>query len=311
MSRREFVGITAGVIGYGLGLGYLGYTLGKKNSLVENVVLNNSITNPSNTIEQEAGIYFNPLQHIYAFDQFSKGGLRGWAKYGDGIPKIGQLIAPEGTTQGGLTGETVLVIPSDYYSEDCWKGKGCYSAKAIKRMSWIWKKRIRWESWLVWKSKNNLRDQEDFGWFSFDIDTQMGFDLDLQDRRFYRIRWLNYDGNNFRREWQYDAGIEIEPDWRSFPGDPIQELTCNCTNTNRKYDWLYTRMDIDLGKRKYVEFQCADRIWKIDQSPSRWEKSREWDKLNNLLNFGWTVQTRIKDTTAYLYIDSTLISAEE
>lgn len=252
-------------------------------------------------------VYYNPLPHLYWADQFNGGllnlgcGRGGWSRYerSDGSVTADTIPAPDGT-QGALTGNKALILETGPTYGDC---------TAIKRTTWIWKKRVRYESWFVWKNFDNITN---FNLLEFKYDTQIGV-APNEDRRHYGVHWINHDGTAYRRKWQYDAGSDSHHDWRDFPGDPVQELTCNCSFNPRvghiqyKYNWIYIRFDINLETHKYEEFQCADRIWTINDSPIR-EDTPEKGMLNNLLNMSIYVSSNDINSTCYLYMDSSVMS---
>ena len=262
---------------------------------------------PSGAAFVKPHIYFNPLKHIYMYDIFAIGNTQGWGPFEStfGDPYVGSLPCekpPHALTRGGLSGQQVLIQPATHANK---------FGRVIKRGSWIWASRIRYECWFTFKNFGFKYPAKgaNYGAFRFDIDSQMGTGAE-SDRRWFSVRW-----NSASATWEYSCGVEDTQQWKPLPGDAKQELTWNQCY---KYDWLYARMDIHLGKHEYVEFQCANRVWDLrGLRPCKGKKycgesnAQEADVLNNLINFTFSANKGDAEQPSYLLIDSAVVSADE
>lgn len=262
---------------------------------------------PNGTVFIKPHVYYHPLKHIYMYDIFASGDLQGWGpfEYTRGEPYVGSLPseAPgHALTRGGLSGQQVLIQPATHATA---------FGRVIKRGSWIWTNNIRYECWFTFKNFGFKYPAKgaNYGTFRFDIDTQMGTGVE-SDRRWFSIRW-----NSASLTWEYSCGTEDTQQWKPLPGNAKQELTWN---QRYKYDWLYARMDINLGKHEYAEFQCANRVWNLrGLRPCKGKKfcgesnAQEADVLTNLINFTFSANKGDANEPSYLLIDSVVVSADE
>ena len=164
----------------------------------------------------------------------------------------------------------------------------------------------------------------------------MGFDVQENGKRYHvGARYLNAVDGRMVQKWQYEAvspGTDkdwawgMEGDWCKRGVDPwwfgkryadgshdgfqwlengAQKLCYN--ETDCKLNWQYMRLKIDTWKRRYVEFQCQDRIWDMRGIPCCTVDA--YNRIDNLINPLFWVEADT-DRSVFLYIDSVAVSQE-
>jgi hypothetical protein len=146
------------------------------------------------------------------------------------------------------------------------------------------------------------------------------FDLHNREHRWWPgLRYYNYEGEEMQGRWQYnDGGIDpLLSEFTDVP-DGEQALCWNSPNDSVpwKPNWHYLRIDLDMEDLSYEELQCNDVVYDmrdLPHEPSDPEhepgKVSPWPDIDGLLNPVLAIQTN-KDTRAFLYLDSLLLSAE-
>ena len=278
--------------------------------LYENVTIEKQCNCTNNVSELTMGVYYNPLRHIYWYDTFNDG-LAGWDVYRESKARVYSGYLPnerdQTLTRGGLSGEKVMIIEG---------------GTAIKRTSWLWKNKIRLETWYIFKNFNNTISQDNLtGSVTFKYDTQIGVSPGNYFRSHFAMKFRNLNNNKkILQQWNYLSNEymkynsstkkdEYIEEYVPLPGNPIQELTYN---EKYKYDWNYLRLDIDLDKHEYVEFQSNDRIWDLRGIKKvNCVKCGEENVLNNLLNFAFSISSVDSKKPSTLAIDSVIMSADD
>ncbi len=263
-------------------------------------------------------VYFSPLKNNYEY--YFKDGFQGWNKLSStSEPYIGKLIYPQNLPEpdlGGLTGNQVLVIKNKRTLSKMQVGLDI--SDILQNNS-----KLRWETWFVYKNYTPSRDygckgksqsegdearyegciwvdkisKNDWAFEQIKSIGNITFTIKT-NKRIYAIDWLNYD-TDFRRKWTFLNNVNKYQELEN----PIQEL---CFNAAYKYDWVYARLDIDLIKNEYLEFQCMERIWNLKGlSPYLTEETKD-----QLVSYGIESSVYNADSDTYLYIDSTCISGE-
>lgn len=276
----------------------------------ENLTIGRQCNCSNNMSELTMGVYYNPLRHIYWYDTFNDG-LAGWGVYRESSGHVSNGYLPnergQTLTRGGLSGEKVMII------ED---------SAAIKRTSWLWKNKIRLETWYIFKNFNSVISQDNLtDNVIFEYDTQMKVAPENYYRSHYGVKFRNLNNDKkILQQWNYLSNEymkynlstkknETIVEYTPLPGDPIQELTYN---EKYKYDWDYLRLDIDLDKHEYIEFQSNDRVWNLRgiKKPDCINCGEE-NVLNNLLNFVFAIQSIDSRKPSILAIDSVIMSADD
>lgn len=271
---------------------------------------------------------FDPLERIIFYDDFDEG-LRGWSElignYEHSLdsmlpeyrdmrpPMLSNLSMWDTGTAGSMEGTYALKLAS--------RPQRGAIATSIKRQTFRHRGQIQLECYFTFKPEASelrlsLHDVRAFGVL---FDLQDGFQAEY--RWMPHLRYLNAMDDEIRQRWQVkgqtrpfraigDSGETVShfhlgpENWEDVDFAP-QTLSYNEIAT--KMNWHYLKINVDLASRRFLGFQCNDRIY--DGDALKVIKIPAMPNLNCMLNTAFWVESN-RDKRAFLYLDSVLLSGE-
>ena len=275
---------------------------------------------------------FSPLPRILVYDDFNTG-LNGWVELignylgslerrrdtwrvraeDEGDPtRVANLLLTDCRpptlsnatmwdvgTHGGMGGTYALKVATRPLKD--------HLAKALKRITWRKLGKLQCELYFTFHPEPSELDlgEADFQAFGISYDIQ-----DDQHRYWPAIRYLNAEGGQPVRRWQYHASgdrvVHLDG-FEAVPGSgPQDELCYNEIAT--KQNWHYLRWTIDLATRQYIDLQCNDQVY--DLRGLSHPLVNPYANLRTLLNLGVWVEAGA-DRRCFFYVDSVLLSTDE
>lgn len=273
---------------------------------------------------------FEPLTRILYYDDFDEG-MHGWSQlignyeytldsilpdYADiRPPQLSNLTMWDTGTAGSMAGTYALKMAT--------RPRAGSIGVGIKRQTFRKLTRIQFECYFCFKPEAaELRlSATDVRAFGVLFDIQGGYH-DPRARWMPHLRYLNaLDGQRAGR-WQTKpetrriekiggsgetvSHFHLGPEgWIDVPGS--DQIVCY-NEIATKMNWSYLRVGIDLEAQRFTGFQCdeqhfgPDGMHVIQMAPM--------PNLFNMLNTLFWVETDV-NKSAFLYIDSCLLSAEE
>jgi len=245
-------------------------------------------------------------------------------------------------SHGSLSGQYSLKLSTrpvaNPYSQPPAPGSMCH---AIKRLSFhhLKRKYLQFEMWFAYTAEQDKVDGK--GELPGLHETSVrafgaGWDLQERGNRYFAgVRYLNAVDGELKKKWQFiypsakddrDWAYDTEGDWCIKGVDPqwfakrypdgrhdgfldvkegYQPLCYN--ETDCKINWQYFRLLIDTEKREYIEMQCQDKTFSLEQHPIYAVKP--YARIDGLMNPLVWVET---DThrRVFLFVDSIVISQE-
>ncbi|MHB1132032.1 MAG: DUF6772 family protein [Chloroflexota bacterium] len=254
---------------------------------------------------------FNPLERILFHDDFDNG-LSGWTelignyfdKFGNANNDMGDCRPPMLSSASMWDTGTAGAFQGTYSLKIATRPTPGHLAKALKRMTFQAKRRMRCEAFFTYRAEaSRLQlDEEEFHAFGTSYDIQ-----DEEKRYWPAIRYLNAENGKVVGKWQYHvAGDKVHAGgWEDVPNG--QQLFCY-NEILTKQNWHYLRWDIDLRNREYIELQCNDRSWDL-----RGKGHRGMPAMPNLwclMNLGFWAETD-RPRRSFLFLDSVVLSTED
>ena len=271
---------------------------------------------------------FDPLERIIFYDDFDDG-IHGWSElignyehtldsmlpeYRDmRPPMLSNLSMWDTGTAGSMEGTYALKFAT--------RPQAGSIATSIKRQTFRHRGQIQLECYFTIKPEASelrlsLNDVRAFG-VLFDI--QDG--INAEYRWMPHLRYLNAMDEGMVNRWQVkgetrqfhaigDSGETVShfhlgsENWENVEFQP-QTLSYNEIAT--KMNWHYLKVNIDLAERRFLSFQCNDRVYEGD--PLKYISIPAMPNLNCMLNTAFWVETN-RDKRAFLYLDSVLLSGE-
>jgi hypothetical protein len=204
---------------------------------------------------------------------------------------------------------------------------------AIKRLTlppFLEKGEVQIEAWFAYKP-----EQDRIGLGEKDI-RAFGFMMDIQHggfRAMPAIRYVNSVNGELKQAWQFahtDESVSdeqweygkkgwcvagIDPQWFGrryddgstdgfkYVPNGAEKLCYN--ESDDKINWLYFRMKVNVIKKCYVEFQCGNSIYNMNEQP--YSIVEAYNNIDNLFNPVIWIENDTK-RRSFLFVDSVLIS---
>ncbi len=271
---------------------------------------------------------FDPLERIIFYDDFDEG-IHGWSElignYEHSLdsmlpeyrdmrpPMLSNLTMWDTGTAGSMEGTYALKLSS--------RAKAGSIATSIKRQTFRRRGHIQLECYFTFKPEASelrlsLNDVRAFG-VLFDLQDGMNAEY----RWMPHLRYLNAVDDDMINRWQVkgetrpfhkigDSGETVShfhlgsENWGNVDFEP-QTLAYNEIAT--KMNWHYLKINVDLSERRFLSFQCNDRVY--DGDPLKYIAIPAMPNLNCMLNTAFWVETN-QDKRAFLYLDSVLLSGD-